>query len=298
MAWSAKCPKCDRIAGVAFGWDSGDKVIKCACGNIAPAPPTAFETKPEFLFKYRPHDRYSESWILNEELFFASPAVFNDPFDSKIEFTFDGTEEQKKKYLSRLIEENDPGIGKKRKWEVIKRALKEQTLEKGLDGHIARIQKHIDDYGIVSLSRKSNDLLMFAYYAKDHTGYCLKYRRSPENVLSMACAVKYNQSYPKFSLLDVALGKPGGMGDIVLYTKADCWRHEDEWRVGFAGLPQRLLKSPHPILEGIVLGCNMKPAQRAEIIALNKRRSRPVALFEARKKKFEFALEIAPLDII
>jgi hypothetical protein len=37
----------------------------------------------------------------------------------------------------------------------------------------------------------------------------------------------------------------------------------------------------------------MKPQQRAEIIALNDRREKRVQLFEARKKQFEFALEIA-----
>jgi hypothetical protein len=41
----------------------------------------------------------------------------------------------------------------------------------------------------------------------------------------------------------------------------------------------------------------MKLAQRSEIIDLNKRRSKPVAIFEARKKKFEFALEIAPVNL-
>ena len=297
MAWSAECPKCKRVAGVAFGWDSGDKVIKCGCGNIAPAPRLAFDPQPEFLFKYRPHDRYSESWILKEELFFASPAVFNDPFDSKIAYTFEGTPEQKKKYLSQLFEENKPGIRKKKKWEIISRTLRDQTLEKGFDDHVARIQQSIDEYGIVSLSQKSDDLLMFAYYAKDHSGYCLKYRRSPENVLSMACAVNYDECYPKFSIFDSVLRRPGAIGDKVLYTKAKCWQHEDEWRVGFAGLPRRALKSPHPILEGIILGCSMRLDQRREIIELNKRRQTPVAIFEARKKKFEFALEIVPVTL-
>jgi hypothetical protein len=43
------------------------------------------------------------------------------------------------------------------------------------------------------------------------------------------------------------------------------------------------------------LGCNTTREKREEIIALNNRRHKPVQMFEARKQKFNFALEIAPL---
>jgi hypothetical protein len=42
----------------------------------------------------------------------------------------------------------------------------------------------------------------------------------------------------------------------------------------------------------------MTPEQRVEIIALNNRRERPVQILEARKKKFEFALEIVALPSV
>jgi len=35
-----------------------------------------------------------------------------------------------------------------------------------------------------------------------------------------------------------------------------------------------------------------------EVIALNKRREKPVEMFQARKKKFEFALEIVALPSV
>lgn len=292
MALTDQCPKCKREAEVAFAWDLGQRMIKCVCGNIVPAVGLTFDPEPEFLFKYRPHDSYSESWILNEELFFASPAMFNDPFDSKVMHTFDGTLSQKKRYLSQLLEDRVRGIRKKKKWDIINRALNDGFLERDYESHIARIQKRIDEYGIVSFSRRPDDLLMFAYYAKDHTGYCLKYRRSVGNVLSMAREINYEGWYPKFSIFDFEPTKMGALGDRILFTKANCWKHEDEWRIGFSGVGKRVVKSPQPILVGIILGCNMKPSHRTEIIRLNKRRSNPVAIFEARKKEFEFALDI------
>ena len=296
MELSTKCVKCGKEAWVVFDLESGQKLIKCRwCGNIASAAGLDFNPDPQFLYKYRPHDQFSESWILNEELFFASPGKFNDPFDSKVMYTMEGTIEQRKKYLSSIIQAERPQIKKREKWKVINNALQNQLLEKDYDGHVKRIQARIDEYGVVSFSRKPDDLLMFSYYAKEHTGYCLKYRRSKENALSVAREINYEPSYPKFSVYEYPVGKVGPLGDKVLLTKAKCWEHEAEWRITVADCASRVIKSPHPILEGIILGCKMTPEQRMEIIELNNRRARPVQIFEARKKKFEFALEILTL---
>jgi len=293
MELSTSCRKCGREAWVVFDPESGEKLARCAwCGNVGSAVGLHFRTEPEYLYKYRPHDCYSESWVLNEELFFASPGMFNDPFDSKVLYTMEGTIEQKKKYFSEIIQAERPLIKKREKWKIIKHALTEQTLEKDYEGHIKRIQSRIDTYGVVSFSRKPDDVLMFSYYAKDHTGYCLKYRRTKENILSMAREINYEPKYPKFSVFEFSLSKVGALGDKVLLTKAKCWEHEAEWRLSFANYTNRVTKSPHPILEGIIFGCNMTQDRRAEIVALNNRREKPVQIFEARKKKFEFALEI------
>jgi hypothetical protein len=298
MEWSTKCPKCGRVAWVAFEPDSGQKVIRCICGNITPAAGLPFNPNPEFLYKYRPHDSYSESWILNEELFFASPASFNDPFDSKVMYTMEGTIDQKKRYLSEIIQTRIPQIKRREKWKIINDAIERQLLENDYDNHLKRTQAHIDKYGIVSFSQKPDDLLMFSYYAKDHTGYCLKYKRSKESVLSLAREINYEPSYPNFSVFEFPLDKIGLLGDKVLLTKAKCWEHEAELRIGFGDWANRVMKSPHPILEGIILGCNMTPERRADILALNNRRKKPAEIFQAQKKKFEFALEIVALPAL
>jgi hypothetical protein len=297
MELSTKCVKCGKEAWVVFDLESGQKLIKCSwCGNIASAAGLDFNPDPQFLYKYRPHDQFSESWILNEELFFASPGKFNDPFDSKVMYTMEGTIEQRKNYLSSIIQAKNPQIRKREKWKLINNAIQNQLLEKDYDGHVKRIQARIDEYGVVSFSRKPDDLLMFSYYAKEHTGYCLKYRRSKENILSLAREINYELSYPKFSVYEYPVGKVGPLGDKVLLTKAKCWEHEAEWRISIADYANRAIKSPHPVLEGIILGCKMTPQQRVEIVALNDRRERPVQMFEARKTKFEFALEILALE--
>jgi len=296
MELSTKCQKCGKEAWVVFDVDLGEKTVRCRfCGNIGSADELPFNSNPEFLYKYRPHNSNSESWILNEELYFASPGSFNDPFDSKVMYTMDGTTEQKKRYMNKLLEVERPQLKKRERWKYINKALEDQILEKDYDNHVKRMQKRIDEYGVVSLSQKPDDLLMFSYYAKDHTGYCLKYKRSTENILSLARKVNYEPLYPKFSVYDFTLDNVGGLGDKVLLTKAKCWEHEAEWRISLANPAGRVIKSHHEILVGIILGCNMSDEHRAQIVALNKRREKPVGIFLAQKRKFEFGLEITTL---
>jgi hypothetical protein len=98
MPLFANCPKCKRETGIGFDFKVGQKMTVCVCGHVAAVLNLPFNSQPDCLFKYRPHDSYSESWIVKEEVFFASPASFNDPFDSKVMYSMDGTEHQEKVY--------------------------------------------------------------------------------------------------------------------------------------------------------------------------------------------------------
>ncbi len=61
----------------------------------------------EFLYKYRSFEQstrlYAERLLLHSELYFASPASFNDPFDCRVRVSMDGTDEQHRANLERLF---------------------------------------------------------------------------------------------------------------------------------------------------------------------------------------------------
>jgi hypothetical protein len=133
---------------------------------------------------------------------------------------------------------------------------------------------------------------MYSYYANNHTGYCLKYRRASENLLSIAEPVIYADAYPKLSMFDVSFFKTGDFGRAILFTKSKLWSHESEWRVTLANGANTLAKLPHTILDSIILGCAMTEDKRKEVIALNNQRKLPVPLWQAVKRKFDFAIDV------
>ncbi len=292
-----KCPQCKQRVYLKLKSDTAQVVSDCAgCPLISPAVPDEFDATPEFLYKYRPHDEHSASWIARGEVFFASPAMFNDPFDSKVRYSFEGTEDQIKKYFSKALDRQYPGIKKRKKWALIKK-VKGTTVvdnEHVRDDHWRRMQERIDRYGVLSLSAIPNDILLFAYYGANHRGYYLKYKRAAENLLCLAEHANYLDVYPKFSALEMDFANPGAFGDKILLSKAQCWHHEKEWRIGVATVPKRCVRVDD-LLVSITVGCDMSKPHEEEILALNQKRSKPVPIFKSVKKDFEFALDLVPL---
>lgn len=108
--------------------------------------------------------------------------------------------------------------------------------------------------GCISFSRDPISTLMWAHYAGDHTGFCIKYRRDDSYLLSTdACQpVLYRRSAPKLSLDDDAPLQQ--LVNLVFWTKAEAWEHEQEWRLRYprteAYTRAGLLK-PHGVIFGL-----------------------------------------------
>src|SRR5258708_38859659 len=76
-------------------------------------PPTATDPTPrrrldpDLAYHYQPlRDSVMMGWLertlLQNQIYFSSPASFNDPFDSKVSPSFDGTPEQKRSHIESL----------------------------------------------------------------------------------------------------------------------------------------------------------------------------------------------------
>jgi hypothetical protein len=66
-------------------------------------PPSeeVFIPSPPVLYKYYEFNEWTQAIFEKNEVYFQSPDCFNDPFDSKIAYTYEGTEDER---ISRLID--------------------------------------------------------------------------------------------------------------------------------------------------------------------------------------------------
>lgn len=228
------------------------------------------------LYKYRNFTGDSKirtiEIISKQELFFASIESFNDPFDGKVHLRFDGKLNEvraaqiRSQYSMKLKKEQKfEGA----KFEDVKKLVDKKITEEYLLNHnehkeiLDRIQKLHNRKGVLSLSRKCDNILMWSHYTDNHKGLCFGFQFSNEEAFANPKRVRYQTHYD-----DIWgwLHTDGEIADRVLYSKAIDWEYEDEYRIlkDCIGVEKFQTTS----LKEIVFGSMMAYEDKHEIIDL------------------------------
>jgi hypothetical protein len=173
-------------------------------------------------------------------------------------------------------------------------------LEVRMDEFTAGMEDAIGtQYRVFCLTPHSDSPLMWAHYARSHSGICLEF--SVENILMCgALPIEYLDRYPEFDPTD---------GDIdanlrPLLTKSKDWTYENKFRLIVAapgykspGLPpttNNFVELPPGTLKSVTTGCLMPHADRELMRALVKGARSQVKLLAAHRTPDRYALEIRP----
>jgi hypothetical protein len=271
---------------------------------------------PKTLYKYRSWDDKNHRRMLwHNEIYFASPRDFNDPFDSHILLLLERmTHSQQVGYVAHLLILQNPGLSQpearsEAEKQVDQGLLTRQDIVKELR---KKQQEQRDEWGIFTASSDRANILMWSHYADRHRGFCvgLDYRplltffdhfRSrpglPDLYVRIA-PVQYAREYPMLV--------PNELGDEEYhkrqFTAKSChWTYEEEWRLvmfDVCGPLQRAVELPAELITEVILGCRMSEENtqdEEEIKAVLRMREPKPKLFRATKKKLEFGLEIEPI---
>ena len=195
------------------------------------------EVAPQRLIKFFPA-KYADDGtnrflkhLTTKKLCLSSPVVFNDPFDSVINFDYRTRADQISKELLVNL------VGERIAQEIMGMNGAQEKIEKAIDSFHSTMG-HIDKQTEQSIyttcfSEKDNlySLRMWGHYANSHTGVCAEYTFYDVNQSSpFGCIpIKYTDDYeylinPKNKAEDV-------FNFLKLYTKAAEWQYEKEWRV-------------------------------------------------------------------
>lgn len=237
-----------------------------------------------YLYKYLT----TESALLilrNRKLKYSSPLLFNDPFDVQtvVDYGFDLSEfiEAFAKEMYKLMygekepigDNSDPLFSEILKFRKI---VKTQSLKipfnefkterEILNNETAKEAKqYIEDLNqrwriivkasrVFCLAEEHDNLLMWAHYAKDHTGVVIKFEclRELDTPLCVAKKIDYVSSPPIIASLEDFIPYITGQDktkinhDLLIYklfqSKSEHWEYEKEWRVW---IPPLDMESPN-----------------------------------------------------
>ena len=282
---------------------------------------------PSWLYKYTTAERALQT-LRDGNVYFAARHELNDPFDCR--FTPDlSTLEKKKRFVQLQLAEwknrgfHHCGMGFLDAAEIEnnhKRLVEDPDFA---DNYLQEIWKgmNADKMGVYCLTEVRNSLPMWAHYASNHAGCCLEFNFE-EHALKGGHDGKNCFPFTFLKMVEYSLKCPLatmepnrdslGRGSAIL-TKSTEWKNEKEWRAimldarvktplsgksliardksMFRGMKGAgLYKADEGILRGVILGCEMAEADKADVIAAA--RECGARVYQATPKTFEFGLDI------
>ena len=232
----------------------------------------------------------------NSTLRWSKPKLFNDPFDVQFDLhviadraavraaTLDKIWDNyrgehptdSKNLLGRVLQVTrmvNPNLSRQDLESELAKALDEsfKKLHESLPAFHEKIHQHMSNSEILCLSEIFDNVQMWAHYAEQQKGLVLRFRCVPEldSAWGAAEPVRYTNRMPRLfeqeALSDFLSGRASLSAEELVrklvYTKADNWSYEREWRI-FGGLSctpndYKDIRFQPCELDGVVFGCKM-----------------------------------------
>lgn len=223
------------------------------------------------IFKYISDNNFQE---LTKNIFvknlikFSKVKDFNDPFELKPHFTGIINDELMKNFKSQNINTNGLFENIINGKEILNLVLNE--FDRGIN----------ENFGILSLTTKNDNLLMWSHYANSHKGFVIEFD-SNNDFFNTQIDIKFH--YGKLHKVEYSEKRPTGkladFEDItsVCLIKSIEWEYENEYRMfmplkkaDFSANDLFLFKFPSEMIKSVYLGCNMSMKNRNILINLLK----------------------------
>lgn len=281
---------------------------------------------PRRVYKFRAFSGRVLDMLVADRLYFADPADFNDPLDSRPNVEVDIPFDELENILRRLFEQRT-----KAEMTTAASSLKyrgPKTIDhighhsrKRADSFINEIRCNADnpahevdnpphflivhyledellqryDRGIVSFGARATCPLMWSHYGDQHRGICAGYS-VPNDTASSLNKIDYggrrNVKASDVAVMDHDQDARRRVDNAVLLSKARSWSYEREWRlIGRRGVQDSPLE-----LEEVIFGIRCDAALKYTIVKALENRPRPVHFYEMRERRGTFQLLKRVLD--
>lgn len=205
---------------------------------------------PRYLYKY-----WSKTSVIrflgNHKIMFSHYKDFNDPFECAANIDTNNTTAE----WANFLKSQGASLGEIK--QIVGNILTDRQAASIIKGSI---HDTISESGIFCMTPKPDNLLMWAHYADQHKGVCIKFDLLAD-IPSFAFpkSVDYSDDYYNFNYL-----RNPGMASQTIWHKSKDWAYEEEYRVvkpKFNGLCEI---NPDAVVE-IIFGCRCPEDDEKEI---------------------------------
>jgi hypothetical protein len=254
------------------------------------------EQKPERL-------EWIRKILVEGMIYFPAASSFNDPFDCRPIYDTNGTtEDQWRDYFNEVLQRHEPHLTSSQRREKVENFLNE--IRKG-DQSVVRqgaqqdFETRMNDNiynrtGILCLSDKYDNLLMWSHYADSHKGICIQFdMNKARNYFLRILNVDYSDLYP---VINPAVDNESIMYTKALLTKSTAWQYEDEWRMTAYKEGPNYFQVPAGMITSILLGAYIGIKKQQLLKWINQMPVKPY-VYEAVYATRKFALEFKAVPL-
>jgi hypothetical protein len=250
--------------------------LKCAgCGKtfsssakFASDVPTPRHASGSRFYRYSEFSEEKREWlkeiILDHRLYVPTVSQLNDPADGRPQLALLSDDQ-----MFHFLYDGPFGVLQRNPRMSVEQQIREGViLDSNIRNHRAEVllpqlqmlmNRHFERYRVYSLSKRYDNLSLWAKYAGNHSGYCLEFNDEGP-LFGSAREVTY---YDELTQVDVTNRE--ALNGWWLFSKTREWSGEEEVRIlGSPDAPSKVVIDPH-WLSRIILGWKMPEQQRAQI---------------------------------
>ncbi len=255
------------------------------------------------IYKFRTWSNlFHQKALTHNQLFYASPADINDPFDFKINIDYSLLDSgaKREKYVTQLVSETLETIIRKgispaqKKEELLYRLLFDRDRMQDEFNQTANLWTN-NRFGVISFSLRWDSILLWSHYAENHKGFCIGYNKQKltnSNLFDTAGPVNYIDSYPRLDPLNI---DKENEAFTKTYSKASDWEYEKEFRLTKLwpnidpSIKERTIEVQNDYAEEIILGMNISQEHEKAIREIAKQKG--IKVYKIGSKRNSFLLE-------
>jgi hypothetical protein len=176
-----------------------------------------------------------------------------------------------------------------------------------------------EQFGILCLSERQDNLIMWAHYAQNHEGFVLGFnrdsiffdqRKSKNDVIRQLKKVQYKEERPEIALYDTELDEfklNEFLIENILLTKSKHWSSEEEWRIIFY-LKEAdqtiknefgqsyLFKIPESLITSLYLGVRISNENKSRILATISKKGVRIPVYQGVLNKKKYLLDFVKIN--
>lgn len=264
------------------------------------------------MYKFRHFDAHGHhlSLITQSNLWFANAKSFNDPFDTAFEYNFDRRDtdlavEWARSAVMRHESHLSPELREMRIRELVDKIRTDPEFCQKMKMESVNFNQNA--FGICSLCATNINLLAWAHYSQDHTGFCVGLSVASLNSISLSMVpkkvlldlhkVNYCDIYPSPNFFEsmIHLEDTRHISDVI-ETKSTDWDYEKEWRLVFWDHVNEGLQIGHESIKEVILGCRISHDNRKAILDACRQYVPHAKVLQAIKKDRQFGLEFRSIS--